>query len=85
MHTSSLSWQDISSSGIHLMAAAACSDPLSNRGGETALLLALAGSEKNKLFVCVIPKLCWIAVQQQIMDNVTRCVDTEIFSEGIVY
>ena len=83
MPTSSLSWQDISSSGIHLMAAAPCSDPLSNRGGETALLLALAGSKQSKLFVCVIPKLCWTTVQQQIMDNVTRCVDTEIFGEGI--
>ena len=83
-YTSFLSWQDISSSDIHLMAATPCSDPLSDRGGETALLVALAGGKQCKLFICALPKLCWTPVQQEIMDNVTRCVDTEIFSEGTV-
>lgn len=83
-YTSFLSWQDISSSDIHLMAATPCSGPLSDRGGETSLLVALAGGKQCKLFICALPKLCWTATQQEIMDNVTRCVDTEIFDEGTV-
>ena len=61
-----LCWQEVSSSGIHLMAATPYSDLPCNRGEETSFLLALAGRKPHKLFACALATdMHWATLQQQ--------------------